>query len=269
MYWALTELPQPAIDLRRAARFEMDFGPRMFPYIEHPETAEHAPEEWNRLYVQSLVDLASATGQWNMNTPEQRLDRTNQIKAALAATGLGLVGYTHAKERLIAQGMDRDEVEKMAVGKVIAIYSERIYRLFSEDFEKLWYVPFGEVKQLSSDLEKRLKDASVLGSSEDREIIPMVSILLPAVNSARGAQVRLEREIAALQIIEALRLHAAAHDGQLPGSLSDISSVPIPNNPATGKPFEYRLTGKTAVLELPPSDGVNAGNRRFEIQMAH
>ena len=26
MYWALTELPQPAIDLQSAVRFEMDFG---------------------------------------------------------------------------------------------------------------------------------------------------------------------------------------------------------------------------------------------------
>ena len=41
MYWALTELPQPPIDLRPAARFEMDFGPRMFPFIHHAETTEH------------------------------------------------------------------------------------------------------------------------------------------------------------------------------------------------------------------------------------
>ena len=43
MYWALTELPQPMIDLRPAARFEMDFGPRMFPFINHAETTERAP----------------------------------------------------------------------------------------------------------------------------------------------------------------------------------------------------------------------------------
>ncbi len=54
MYWALTELPQPPINLQPAARFEMDFGPRMFPFIDHAETAEHAPQEWNRLFTQAI-----------------------------------------------------------------------------------------------------------------------------------------------------------------------------------------------------------------------
>jgi hypothetical protein len=40
-------------------------------------------------------------------------------------------------------------------------------------------------------------------------------------------------------------------------------------NPATEKPFEYRLEGSTAILELPASDEVIAGNCRYEIQMAN
>jgi hypothetical protein len=269
MYWALTELPQPAIDLRPAARFEMDFGPRMFPFINHAETAEHAPEEWNRLYVESLGQLGAISGQFmNYSGSDHNPDPINQIKAGLGATGLGLIGYPHAKERLIAQGMDRETVEKMAVGQVIAIYTDRIYRRFSDEFEKLWYAPFGGMKQLSDEVENKLNQARVLGSSDDREIMPIVSLLLPAVNAARGAQVRLEREIAALRVIEALRMHAAAHNGQLPGSLDDITIVPIPRNPATGKPFEYALNGATAVLTLPLSDGLASGNRRYEIQVA-
>ena len=268
MYWALTELPQPAIDLRRAARFEMDFGPRMFPFIDHPETAEHAPEEWNRLYVQSLAELGAVSGEFNTNaSSDQHSNALNQVKAAIGATGLGLIGYSHAKERLVAQGMDRAMVEKMAVGQVIAIYTNRIYRRFSDAFEKLWYVPYKDMKQLSNDLENRLNDARVFGNGDDREILPIVSTLLPAVNAARGAQVRLEREVAALRIIEALRMHAASHGGALPGSLADITAVPIPDNPATGKPFEYQLQGTTGVLELPESDGLYGGNRRYEIQI--
>ena len=75
----------------------------------------------------------------------------------MAATGLGLIGYTHAKERLIAQGMDRERVEKMAVGQVIAIYTERVYRRFSDDYEKLWYVPFADMNKASDSVEKRLQ----------------------------------------------------------------------------------------------------------------
>lgn len=93
----------------------------------------------------------------------------------------------------------------------------------------------------------------------------MMTLLLPALESVRDAQVRLEREIASLRVIEALRIYAAAHDHQLPAKLADITEVPIPPNPATGQPFIYRLENNTAILELPASDGIRNQNRRYEI----
>jgi hypothetical protein len=57
--------------------------------------------------------------------------------------------------------------------------------------------------------------------------------------------------IATLRVIEALRLYAAAHDGQLPKQLSDITEVPIPDDPVTGLPFEYELVGGKARLSGP------------------
>jgi hypothetical protein len=62
------------------------------------------------------------------------------------------------------------------------------------------------------------------------------------------AEVRLDRKVAALRAVEALRLHVAAHDGRLPESLDQIKAVPVPADPMTGKPFEYRLDGESAVL---------------------
>lgn len=267
MYWALTELPQPPISLQGAARFEMDFGPRIFPFIDQAATAEHAPEEWNRLFTKAVRDFAALNGDLS-STQGVIPGNLDEVKAGVAATGLGLIGYTHAKERLIAQGMDRDRVENMAVGQVIAIYTERVYRRFSEDYEKLWYMPFAEMRAASAAVEKDLRAASFYGSGEDRELLPIVSVLMPAIQNVRIAQVRLEREVAALRVIEALRMHAAQHDGQLPKSLDEITAVPVPPNPATSAPFVYRLDGKTAVLDLPFSDGTNGGNRRYEIQIA-
>ena len=43
-------------------------------------------------------------------------------------------------------------------------------------------------------------------------------------------------------------LYAASRDRALPESLSQISEVPVPDDPATGKPFEYVLTGKSALV---------------------
>jgi hypothetical protein len=70
-----------------------------------------------------------------------------------------------------------------------------------------------------------------------------------------------------MRVIEALRMYASGHDGRLPASLSDVKEVVVPLNPATGEPFEYRLDGQMAVLELPASDGVRIGCR-YEITIA-
>jgi hypothetical protein len=260
LYWALTELPQPMIDMRKAARFEIDFGPRFFPFINRPESADHSPQEWNRLFAQAFLDLK------RMDMPGSY--PKNNVEAGLFATGAALLGYSHAKEQLVAQGMDREQVEKMAVGQVMAIYTARNYQRFADDWEKLWYIPFAGTRQLDDAVEDRLHQANLLGGGQNREVFPIVSILMPAMNATRNAQVRMERDIAALRVIEALRMHAAAHNGQFPRRLDDISQVPVPPNPATSKPFSYRLDGTTAMLDLPVSDGVTGGNCTYEIQIA-
>ena len=79
---------------------------------------------------------------------------------------------------------------------------------------------------------------------------------------------RIDREVASLRVIEALRIYAARHDGRLPERLDDIDQVPVPNNPATGKPFVYRLEGTTGILDLPLSDHIAGSGRRYEIQIA-
>ena len=90
-------------------------------------------------------------------------------------------------------------------------------------------------------------------------------MLLPATQQVMRAQLRIEREVDALLVIEALRMHAA-ETGRFPGTLADVSVVPVPNNPATRKPFKYRLDGGTAVLELPKSDGVSIA-KRFKVSL--
>lgn len=62
---------------------------------------------------------------------------------------------------------------------------------------------------------------------------------------------RLDRHIAALQNIEALRSTAAKTDGKFPAALSD-TLIEVPNDPVTGKPFIYtQTTGSRASLKSP------------------
>src|SRR5262249_37623470 len=67
--------------------------------------------------------------------------------------------------------------------------------------------------------------------------------------------VEADRQLAALTAVEALRSYAAANDGKLPAKLADVTATPVPENPATGAPFEYRVENGVATLsdtKFPP-----------------
>jgi hypothetical protein len=66
-----------------------------------------------------------------------------------------------------------------------------------------------------------------------------------------GAQARLDRRVAALRVVEAIRMYAATKGGALPESLDNITDVPVPLDPVTGKPFGYHLEGGRAQVSGP------------------
>ncbi len=79
---------------------------------------------------------------------------------------------------------------------------------------------------------------------------------------------RLDRHVAALQCVEAIRLYAGAHDGKFPNELSSITEVPVPNDPVMQKPFVYRCTGPDAVLEAPAPKGATERDAiRYELKL--
>src|SRR5262249_60322398 len=51
-------------------------------------------------------------------------------------------------------------------------------------------------------------------------------LLLPGLGRSMATQIRLERNLSALRVVEALRMYAAAHDGKLPDKLSDVTEGP-------------------------------------------
>ena len=73
---------------------------------------------------------------------------------------------------------------------------------------------------------------------------------------ARLLTLRLNRHLAALQTIEALRDYTADHNGQIPQHLNQLQGVTLPNDPVTQKPFHYELIQGGATLTGPiPAGG--------------
>jgi hypothetical protein len=255
MYWALAELPRSFINMRPATRFELSWGMKIFPVMLQPESQEHSPEEWASLLAKSAVDMQAAAG----GGP-----KANQFVMQLGVTGLALVTYSDAKQRLIAGGMAPDRVEQMPVGQVIAVDASHEYRRVAQELEKSLYLPFRMGQERYAQSDKMLTG----GNKFQRGYGGIVAgLLLPALTSVYQAQVRVDRELNALQVVEAIRLHAAK-TGKLPSKLDDMAEVYLPDNPVTGKPYAYRLDGDTAVLELPESDGLRGVASRFEINLA-
>lgn len=85
-----------------------------------------------------------------------------------------------------------------------------------------------------------------------------LEIQKPAHDRVRVIMKRLDRNIAVLQCVEALRLYAGTAEGKFPKELSNITEVDVPGDPVTGKPFVYSLTGSKAVLEGPAPKGAKA-----------
>jgi hypothetical protein len=93
------------------------------------------------------------------------------------------------------------------------------------------------------------------------------NVLKPAHDRARLTCLRLDRQIAALQDVEAIRLYVSQH-GTLPGALSDTGLL-TPNDPLTQRPLIYTAkSGTAALLEgKPPEAGSERDALRYELSL--
>jgi hypothetical protein len=247
LYWALASLPRPLIDMRRGMRFEMDMPERMFPFLKDAETAQRTPEEWQKLMVESSKQIKELAGT-STQPPEWQ--------SRLVATGGLLIVYPEAKKRLMEEGFQRDELEKMPVAQVVAIQALRAQKQVYHNVFKWTSLPYSQQGTRAGDSFMRML-AEMGGPDQSSVADPLMlaRLLLPGVQGAMMAEIRLQTNFAALQTIEALRMHAAANGGQLPKSLEEVSIVPVPMNPATDKPFPYEFRDGVATLTAPPPVG--------------
>jgi len=252
LYWALTALPSPLINLDEAAEFELGWMCWAPNELKHPEETCLSPAGWVNVFDR----LYGTVG------PGGQVAEPGAVPG-LAAGGFALVTYTEAKLHLIEQGQAAEVVEAMPVLQVVAIYLRDGWRLRADEGLKWWYTPCpqaladpGRIDQIAAEA-RNSKDGWLVG------------FLMPALGGARLAPVFLERRIAALRAVEAIRLYAATTGGRLPARLEDVRQAPIPLNPMRGEPFAYAVQGNQAILSAP-AERREAPERqvRYEIEIA-
>jgi hypothetical protein len=232
LYWALSTLPRPLVDFRPGFDVETNMLCLELPVLQDLDKKELTRDQWREL----LLKLVGALRQWGNGGFKSEAD-------VLVMTGLSLQGYPQAKQYLVERGRSAAEVEAMPVAQVIVLYTVQVYNELRDDQFKWLFLPYGEASKGMERSERSLREAV----AARREIIPIASLLLPAVNSCKQAETRISWRIAQLRVLESLRLFAASH-GRLPDRLDEIASVPVPSNPFDGKPFTYRRDGNKADL---------------------
>jgi hypothetical protein len=249
LYWALTALPTPLINLDEAIEFElggMCWSPKE---LRHPEEACLSPAEWADVFGR----LARLTGSGQ--------EREEQRDIALAARALA--SYTDAKRHLTETGEAPERVEAMPVLQVVAIYLRDGWRVSADEALTRWYTPYAQALTEPNRAEQIVTEA---GTRKDGWL---VWLFMPALERTRYEQMKLDRRIAALRVVEAIRLHAAATAGRLPARLEDVRQAPIPPNPMRGEPFTYELQAGRAVLSAAAERGDTADSQiRYEIEIA-
>ena len=173
--------------------------------------------------------------------------------------------YPEAKADLERRGKGRKEIEAMPVSQVVLIYQVHRFRRLVDAGAKWNYVPYWQ----AGDRYRQAQETFLSGQSLDKEGPAMWAfwVMFPNLSSVGFLQTRLERDVAMLRCVEALRIYAAGHQGRLPQSLDEVTEVPIPIDPLHGRGFQYRLTGDRAVLESPSPAGheERRGAVRYEI----
>jgi hypothetical protein len=240
LYWALAVLPRPLIDMRGADEWEQKMIELQLPDLADLDRPRPA-EEWDAALVRVRKEVERITrgapgegGEGGAKPPafarppDEPAAKSPDLPAA-------------RKYLTDVAGMPAAGVEAMPPAQVLLLYLWNYFHELRDETFRATYLPFPEARPLSLAMVERLK------ALPDTEAARLVRIFLPAIPRVRLAQVRLERRLAAHRAIEALRMHAA-REGRLPDRLDQVTVVPVPDDPGTGRPFEYGRDGETATL---------------------
>jgi hypothetical protein len=243
----LTDLPQPFLDLREGLQGERVAAYGTFPGLEEAAADRNAGALSPR-QLETIADRLLALQKYGLTDFKTRADLDRGVAAR----------HETAKRVLIAQGRPRAAVEKLPPLQVALLHTFVQHDRLFDDIVKWQNFPYGQAPPKLQELEKRQREEL---KAADAPAIPVGDRLVSTLGRTLLVRAWVDRRIATLRCLEAIRLYAAAHGGKLPPTLDDIKEVPIPLDPVTGKPFRCRVTGARATLYGPPpdKDEVNAG----------
>jgi hypothetical protein len=257
LYWSLTALPRPLASVRRAFEQEFNIIHRSFPDLRRLRRETLTVGQAEELVKEVCASLGKATE----GSPKEEENR--QTFQKLAAAILAGEAYPQARQHLLDLGRPAKEIDAMPKTQVILIWYGDQYDRSRDDVLKAVTVPTWQALPLLDAATEEFQAAGKGGN-------PLFGLMMiNAVMKTFEAHLRLERYVAGLRAAEALRLYAASHEGKPPAKWDDITAVPLPLNPVTGRGFRglYQVKDGRGILDVPyhkPGMPASLG-RRYEL----
>lgn len=247
LYWALADLPKPMFNVRNALEGERASIHWSIPEFDKAKAGTFTDADWRTMtarfaqLTQAGNGLGGPTDLWS----------TNGLGPFVASATM----MPYAKAYLIGTGMTAEQVDAMPQSAVLGRYMAQAYDEAFDEAATWADLPYFVAKTGRARTDARIKKFMVAGN-----LNPFIRSVGGFPRSAVHA-VLLDRQIAAMQTTEALRAYAATHAGALPATLKELIDTPAPADPTTGKPFAYRVDGRTATIEspVPPGERPNRG----------
>jgi hypothetical protein len=252
LFWPLTALPEPMVDARHCIARELGILYRSFPRLRGLGNETLTAAQDNQLIGDLLRDLSPLYGDKGPPAWQSRL-------------GLAVVAarvYPEARKYLIAQGRNARQVDAMPSLQAVGVFFLDQYDETTDDILKWMNLPYWQARPGMAEVERRIR------ASRTEDLNVFIGLLMPAIVKVFETNARTQRQVAALRCAAAVRLHVVRHGGKLPARLGDITELPMPIDPATGKGFDemYKVNDGKALLEVPPPTKQQppATGRRFE-----
>jgi hypothetical protein len=251
LYWALTALPDPMIDMHSSLEYEREVLFVEFPQLRNLESEVMTPAQASAIVSDFMKKIQTLDGGMK-DVPFK----------GLLPIGWVMLHYADAKQFLGRRGFSQERIEAMPAVQAVLIYQKQEYQEMLDSMFKWFAVPYYQAQPYLEEGEERFGDHHRAKGIKAN----LFTTLLPALSRIAFLQARLDRNIALLRTIEAIRMFAADHSGRLPGSLAEITSVPIPADPVTGKDFLYKRTdARSARLEAPVSPAESRKRPVYEL----
>jgi len=255
LYWPLSSLPSPLIDVSSVGETERAVLPWTYNRFAKALDGILPTEQWRATLIEMIrIGRTGSPGANKQSSPDELSADYERLKQAI---------YPKARQQLELKGLSSKQIDGIPADQAIGEFMVAEYQKRSDDAWKAWDLPY----PISLPILDQNWRESMQGTSDGNALLAFI----PNLSRARATFARLDQHIAVLRVIEAVRDYAARHGGRLPSTLDQVVDLPVPTDPVTDQPFVYHLDGKddgtSATLE-PASTKQAFSLSRYQLTIA-